>query len=102
VTRRIEDIAGNLELQLQRKVANISLALDESCDVRDTDQLLVFSRGITKDLKIVEELAELGSMKGTTTGGRSVHGGYCMHGRAGTEMVPTGRCHNRWLSKSYG
>ena len=37
MTRRIEDIAGNLELQLQHEVANFdffSLALDESCDVQ--------------------------------------------------------------------
>ncbi|XP_028253675.1 general transcription factor II-I repeat domain-containing protein 2 [Parambassis ranga] len=70
VTRRIEQIAGNLELQLHREVAGFdffSLALDESCDVRDTAQLLIFVRGIT-DFKITEELAAMRSMKGTTTG----------------------------------
>lgn len=70
VTRRIEDIAGNLELQLQRKVADFdffSLALDESCDVRDTAQLLVFVRGLT-DFTITEELAAMRPLKGTTTG----------------------------------
>ncbi|KAF0024904.1 hypothetical protein F2P81_021785 [Scophthalmus maximus] len=71
VTRRIEDIAGNLEIQLQSKADNFeffSLALDESCDVRDTAQLLIFVRGITKDFEIMEELAAMRSMKGTTTG----------------------------------
>ncbi|XP_028275741.1 general transcription factor II-I repeat domain-containing protein 2B-like [Parambassis ranga] len=70
VTRRIEQIAGNLELQLHREVAGFdffSLALDESCDVHDTAQLLIFVRGIT-DFKITEELAAMRSMKGTTTG----------------------------------
>ncbi|KAJ4946944.1 hypothetical protein JOQ06_008987 [Pogonophryne albipinna] len=71
VTRRIEDIAGNLELQLQNRAVNFdffSLPLDESCDVRDTAQLLIFLRGITTDFKITEELAAMQSMKGTTTG----------------------------------
>ena len=49
VTRRIEDITGNLELQLQKKVDDFdffSLALDESCGM----------------------MAAMRSIKGTTTG----------------------------------
>ncbi|KAL0152383.1 hypothetical protein M9458_052106, partial [Cirrhinus mrigala] len=38
------------------------------CDVRDTAQLLIFLRGITKDFEMTEELAAMRSMKGTTTG----------------------------------
>ncbi|GCC39481.1 hypothetical protein chiPu_0023746 [Chiloscyllium punctatum] len=71
VTRRIGDIARNLELQLQHRAVNFdffSLVLDESCDVHDTAQLLIFVCGITKDFKITEELAAMQSMKGTTTG----------------------------------
>ncbi|GCC38090.1 hypothetical protein chiPu_0016601 [Chiloscyllium punctatum] len=71
VTRRIGDIARNLELQLQHRAVNFdffSLALEESCDVRDTAQLLIFVRGITTDFKITEELAAMKSIKGTTTG----------------------------------
>ncbi|GCC21862.1 hypothetical protein chiPu_0000244 [Chiloscyllium punctatum] len=71
VTRRIGDIARKLELQLQHRAVNFdffSLALDESCDMRDTAQLLIFVRGITTDFKVTEELAAMQSMKGTTTG----------------------------------
>ena len=71
VTRRIEDIAGNLEIHMQSKADSFelfSLALDESCDVRDTDQLLIFVCGIMKDFEITEELAAMRSMKGKTTG----------------------------------
>lgn len=71
VTRRVEDIAENLQLQLKSGVGSFdffSLALDKSCDVRDTAQLLVLLRGITQEFKITEELAAVRSMKGTTTG----------------------------------
>lgn len=71
VTRRIEDIASNLELQLQHTVVSCdfySLALDERCNVHDTAQLLILLHGITMDFKIMEELAAMQSMKGTTTG----------------------------------
>ncbi|XP_043575845.1 uncharacterized protein LOC122564750 [Chiloscyllium plagiosum] len=68
--RRIGDIMRNLELQLQHRAVNFdffSLVLDESCDVRDTAQLVIFVHGITTDFKITEELAAMQSMKGTTT-----------------------------------
>ena len=42
--------------------------MDESCDVRDTAQLLIFLRGITRDFKLTEELAAVRPMKATITG----------------------------------
>ena len=71
VTRRIEEMSDNLRSQLlsvKDKFECFSIALDESCDVSDTSQMLVFIRGIDKDFQITEELAALHSLKGTTTG----------------------------------
>ena len=71
VTMQIEDIMGNLELYLKNRAANFDcfyLALDETCNVRDTAQLLIFLRGITVDFQIMEEVAAMQSTKGTTTG----------------------------------
>ena len=67
----MENIAENLQLQLKSGMGSFeffSLALDESYDIRDTAQLLVFHRGITQKFKITEELVAVRSMKGTTTG----------------------------------
>lgn len=75
VTRRIEEIPDNLKLQLQKKADHFEfffLSLGESGNVRDTAQLLLFIRGITKAL-ITEDLSSMQSMKGTAMG-RVVYG----------------------------
>lgn len=69
--RRIEDIGSNLVLQLNenmKKFEWFSLALDESTDVMDTSQLLLFVRGVDKDFIVTEELVSVHSMNDTTTG----------------------------------
>uniref|UniRef100_A0A8C4UKQ9 SPIN-DOC-like zinc-finger domain-containing protein n=1 Tax=Falco tinnunculus TaxID=100819 RepID=A0A8C4UKQ9_FALTI len=71
ITRRIEEMGENLNLQLQnssKKLCYFSLALDESNDVRDSAQLLIFIRGTNDSFEVTEELAALKSIKGTTTG----------------------------------
>ena len=45
-----------------------SICLDESTDVGDTAQLAIFVRCLDTDFNITEDLLELCSMKGTTTG----------------------------------
>jgi len=71
VARRIDDISNNLNSQVSNKTQefiSFSIALDESTDVCDTSQLLLFIRGVNKDLEISNELLSVHSMHGTTTG----------------------------------
>uniref|UniRef100_A0A3P9L1T0 Uncharacterized protein n=1 Tax=Oryzias latipes TaxID=8090 RepID=A0A3P9L1T0_ORYLA len=71
ITRRVEEIGSNVYAQLQQKTKEFeffSLALDESTDVQDTAQLLIFIRGVSANFEFCEELAALKSLKGTTTG----------------------------------
>ncbi|CAH1634822.1 unnamed protein product [Spodoptera littoralis] len=70
-TRRTEDLGDNLYQQLREKAQQFewfSLATDESNDVSDTAQLLIFVRGIDRNFNVYEELLQLCSLKGTTTG----------------------------------
>lgn len=70
-TRRTEDLGNNLCQQLQEKAQIFEwfyLAIDESNDVSDTAQLLIFVRGIDENFNVYEELLQLCSLKGTTTG----------------------------------
>ena len=71
VVRRIEAIGEDLTSQLKGRVPSFqlfSLALDESTDIDDTAQLLIFVRGISENFEITEELLSMESMKDTTTG----------------------------------
>ena len=47
---------------------NISLAFDDSADMTDTAQMLVFNCGVTKCLSDHEDLLGLVSLHGTTSG----------------------------------
>lgn len=51
-----------------KECVRFSIALDESTDVKDNAQLLIFFRGITKDYQIVEELIEMRTMIDTIKG----------------------------------
>uniref|UniRef100_A0A9J8AS26 SPIN-DOC-like zinc-finger domain-containing protein n=1 Tax=Cyprinus carpio carpio TaxID=630221 RepID=A0A9J8AS26_CYPCA len=71
MTRRIEDLGDNVYDQLNKKASEFeffALAMDESNDVQDTAQLLIFIRGVSTSFEVSEELAALKSLKGTTTG----------------------------------
>lgn len=71
ITTRIEKITENITSQLKEKIKSFvafSITMDESTDISDTAQLLIFVRGIDDKFNVTEELASLKSIKGTTTG----------------------------------
>ncbi|GBM45824.1 Prodigiosin synthesizing transferase PigC [Araneus ventricosus] len=71
VTSRIESIDKNLTSQLESKIGQFkfcSIAMDESTDINDTAQLVLFIRGVDENFEITEELACMRSLKGTTKG----------------------------------
>uniref|UniRef100_A0A8C5BW02 SPIN-DOC-like zinc-finger domain-containing protein n=1 Tax=Gadus morhua TaxID=8049 RepID=A0A8C5BW02_GADMO len=73
VTRRIEDLAKNLKEQLGQRMEGLgkgafSIALDESTDISDTAQLLIFIQTVTENFEIGEELLSLESIKDRTRG----------------------------------
>ena len=57
VTQRIEDLANNLKEQLGQRMEGLgkgafSIALDESTDISDTVQLLIFIRTVRENFEI--------------------------------------------------
>lgn len=71
VARRTEDLGNNVVYQLKDACKDFewfSIALDESTDVTDSAQVLLFVRGVNSDFKITEELADVHSMESSVTG----------------------------------
>ncbi|KAM3850917.1 general transcription factor II-I repeat domain-containing protein 2A-like [Vipera latastei] len=71
VVDRICELATDLQGQLVEKGKEFiaySLAVDESTDISDTAQLTIFIRGVDSGLCITEELLDITSLHGTTTG----------------------------------
>ncbi len=91
--------------QLQEKVKEFNcfaLALDESNDVQDTAQLLIFLRGVSSNFEVSEELAALQSLKGTTTG-EDVFGKVCqMMGELGLDWSKLASITTDWAPSMVG
>ncbi|XP_068118251.1 general transcription factor II-I repeat domain-containing protein 2-like [Hyperolius riggenbachi] len=71
VTRRVELIEEDIATTLITKADSFdfySIALDESTDIKDTAQLLIFIRGINNNFEIMEEFLAMELLKGTTRG----------------------------------
>ncbi|KAG0721741.1 General transcription factor II-I repeat domain-containing protein 2 [Chionoecetes opilio] len=70
VCRRIE-MSDSVNDSLKTCCSNFnafSLALDESTDMKDTAQLVIFIRGVTAALQVYEDFLQLVPLHGTTTG----------------------------------
>ena len=64
---RTEELSEDFNLTSYNSVNNFqyySVALDESFDVKDTVQLVIFVRGINSEFIITEELVELVLLQG--------------------------------------
>ncbi|GFY06017.1 general transcription factor II-I repeat domain-containing protein 2 [Trichonephila clavipes] len=71
VERRIESISREICASINTNTTSFvyfSLALDDTSDIKDTAQLAIFIRDVDSQMNITEELLELVSLKGTTTG----------------------------------
>ena len=71
VADRVCEMATDLRTQLSERSKDFiaySLAVDESTDMTDTAQLAIFIRGVDSDLRVTEEILDIKSMHGTTTG----------------------------------
>ena len=69
VARRIDDLSENIEVSLKDRICKcsaFSIAWDESTDLSDTAQLVVFIRGVTDNFKVTEEFLDMASMQSTT------------------------------------
>ncbi|KAF0045894.1 hypothetical protein F2P81_002423 [Scophthalmus maximus] len=62
-----EDVRGQIA-QREGRFSAFSITCDESTDISDSAQLLVFLRGVNEDFEVCQELEGLETMKGTTRG----------------------------------
>lgn len=79
VCRRINDISNEIILKLRDRIRDFkyfSLAFDESTDISDSAQLVVFLRGVNESFQVTEKMLNLISFKGTTTGEDIFHAVY--------------------------
>lgn len=71
VARRVEEISSDIRRQLTSKGVDFdffSVACDESTDLSDTAQLLIFMRGVDDEMNVTEELLDLQSLTDQTRG----------------------------------
>ena len=68
---RTNDLSDKIKEILKERLKSreaFILALDESTNIRDTAQLVIFIRAVTADFDIVEEFLDMASLSSTTIG----------------------------------
>ena len=71
VSRRTNDLSDAIKKTLKERLklcVAFSLVLDDSTDISDTAQLVIFIRAVTAGFDIVEEFLDMASLFSTTTG----------------------------------
>ena len=71
VLRRTNDLSDNIKEILKERWKScgaFNLAFDESTDISDTTQLVIFIRAVTADFDIVENFLDMASFSSSTTG----------------------------------
>ncbi|XP_075217985.1 general transcription factor II-I repeat domain-containing protein 2-like [Lycorma delicatula] len=66
-----EDISAEIAVTLRDKINQLrvySLAFDESTDISDTSQLMIFIRGLNDSFQVTEEMLNILNLKDTTRG----------------------------------
>ena len=69
--RRIDDISVEIVVTLRDKINQFkaySLTFDNSTDITDTSQLVIFIRGVNYSFQVTEEMLNLLNLKDTTRG----------------------------------
>ena len=72
IQRRQQEIARDMSSSLQKKVKQesslFSLVVDESTDITDSAQLLIFIRSLSSDFKLTEDLLSMETLSSRTCG----------------------------------
>ncbi|XP_076373036.1 general transcription factor II-I repeat domain-containing protein 2B-like [Tachypleus tridentatus] len=71
VSRGTKDLSEDIKETLKERLNSceaFSLALDESTDINDTSQLVIFIRAVTAGFDVFKEFLDMASLSSTTTG----------------------------------
>ena len=68
VNRKLRDMSSSLQKKVKQESSLFSLAVDESTDITDSAQLLIFIRSLSSDFKLTEDLLSMETLSSRTCG----------------------------------